>query len=104
MLQPPQTGHGVGDVDLELVLEALLLARIHHREGHRDRVFLHQPLDLGQRKEGAVDPQHGMAADLEMEIGGFPFDRDLEQIVDVHSLPPSTAPFIRPAPPQRAQV
>jgi hypothetical protein len=47
--EPAEPGHRVGDVDLELLLEALLLAGVHDRERHRDGVLLHQPLELGER-------------------------------------------------------
>ena len=77
--------HRVGDVDLELLLEALLLAGVHDRERHRDGVLLHQPLELGQRHQLAVDADDRVAAHLEVEVGRLALDRDLEQIVDVHS-------------------
>ena len=76
--------HRVGDVELQLLLEALLLARVHDREAHGDGVFLHQPLDVGERLQLAIDPDHRVAADLQVEVGGLALHGDLEQIVDVH--------------------
>src|SRR6185503_8221947 len=79
-----EAGHRVGDVDLELFLEDLLLAGVHDRERHGDGVFLHQPLELDQRQQLAVDADDGVAAHLEVEVGRLALDRDLQQIVDVH--------------------
>ena len=87
-----EPGHRVGDVELELLLEALLLAGVHHRERHRDGVLLHQPLELAERQQVAVDADHRVAPDLEMEVGGLALHRDLQQVVDVHLREPPPAP------------
>ena len=47
--EAPEARHGVADVDLHLLLETLLLARVHDRERHRRGVVLHQAPDLDQR-------------------------------------------------------
>ncbi len=79
-----ETRHRVGHVDLEVVLELLLLARAHDAEGHRDGVLLHQTFLIDHGREAAVDPEHRMRSDLEVEVGGALIRRQLEQVVDMH--------------------
>ena len=80
--------HGVGDVDLEVVLELLLLPSGHDGERHRDRVFLHEPPHVRHRREHSVDPEDRERAHLEVEVGRLALHGDLQEIVDVHGLLP----------------
>ncbi len=91
--EPPEPRHRVRDVDLEVVLELFLLPRGHDRERHRDRVFLHEALEVHERGQLAVDPDDRVRADLQVEVGRLPLDRDLEQVVDVHERPPALPGF-----------
>src|SRR5678816_442525 len=79
-----EPGNGIGDVQLVVVLELLLLAAAHDAEGHRDGVLLHQALELHQGKQVAVNSNDGVAADLEMEVGRPTFAGNLEQVINVH--------------------
>ena len=72
-----QPGHGVGDVDLQVVLELLLLAVAHDGERHGDGVLLHEPLGLDERDQLAVDAQHGVGPHLEMEVRRLALRSDL---------------------------
>ena len=83
-----EAGHGVGDVDLQVVLELLLLAVAHDGERHGDGVLLHEALGLHQRDELAVDAQHGVGAHLQVEVGRLPLGRDLQEIIYVHRIRP----------------
>src|SRR5437762_3093628 len=75
-----QAGHGVGDIDLVVILELLLLAGGHDREGHGDRVFLHETLELDQREKLAVDPDDGIGTDLDVKVRRPPLGRNLQQV------------------------
>ena len=79
-----EVGHVVRDVDLEVVLELFLLPGRHDREGHRDRVFLHQAAHVCQRDERSVDADDGKGANLQVEVRRLALDRNLQQIVDMH--------------------
>src|SRR5262249_17787708 len=72
------------DVDLVVVLELLLLARRHDGKRHGDGVFLHQPLELHQRHELAVDADDGVRSDLDVEVRSSPFRGNFQKVVDVH--------------------
>jgi hypothetical protein len=84
--EAPEVGDVVGDVDLEVVLELLFLAGRHDREGHRDRVFLHEAAHVCQRNERSVHADDGESAHFQVEIGRLPLDRNLQQIIDMHGL------------------
>ena len=86
--EPPQARDRVGDVDLIVVLELLLLPAAHDGERHGDAVLLDEARQLGQGNQLSVDADHRMAADLEMEVRGLPFRGDLQQVVDFHPVPP----------------
>ena len=54
--------------------------------GHRDHVFVvESPVGRG-RRERAADPHHRDTADLQVQVRGPGFDRDLQEVVDVHVL------------------
>ena len=78
--------HAVGEVDFLRFLELLALRRRHDRGAHRDDVLVVEPLLLGRRHQRAADAHHREAADLEVQVRGAVFDRDLQEIVDVHEL------------------
>src|SRR5664280_975101 len=67
--------------------------RGHDRERHRDRVFLHEALEVHERGQLAVDTADRVRADRQVEVGRLPLDRDLEQVVDVHERPPTVPGF-----------
>ena len=90
-----QAGHRVGDVDLEVVLELLLLAVAHDGERHGDGVLLHEALGLHQGDQLAVDAEHGVRPHLQVEVGGLALRRDLQQVVDVHTLLQASSPTPR---------
>ena len=94
-----EAGDGVGDVDLEVLLELLLLAVAHDGERHGDGVLLHEALGLHQRDELAVDAQDGVRPDLQVEVGGLALRRHLQEIVDVHAALPPRGPLRSPTPP-----
>ena len=101
-----EPGHGVRDVDLEVLLELLLLAVAHDGERHRDGVLLHEALGLDERNQLAVDAQHRVRPHLQVEVGGLALRRHLQQVVDVHRSPRSgpTAPRPTPLRPGRART
>src|SRR5262249_13331915 len=86
--EAPQSGNRIGQVDLEVILEFLLLPAAHDAEGHGDGVFLGQAGQLAQGGQAAIDPDHGEAADLQVEVRGPSFRGDLQEVVDVHQVPP----------------
>ena len=82
-----QAGDRVRDVDLVVVLELFLLARGHDRERHRDRVFLHEPLQLDQRNELAVHADDRMRADLDVKVRRPALGGNFQQVIDVQGSP-----------------
>src|SRR4029077_2463027 len=95
-----EAGHGVGDVDLQVVLELLLLAVAHDGERHGDGVLLHEPLGLDERDQLAVDAEHGMRTHLQVQVRRLALRSDLQEIVYMH--PSLSPPPGRPRPSRRA--
>ena len=89
-----QVRDGVGDVDLELLLELVALLGAQQRRGHGVHVGLLETLGLGGRRERAVDAEHREAADLHVQVGSPAGDGSGEQVVDVHgrSIGPGAPP------------
>jgi hypothetical protein len=82
--EAPEAGDGVAEVDVAVALEVLLLRLGHDREGDLGGVLAAQPLDLGHRHEGSVDPEPRVGAGLEVDVGGLAVERHFEQSIDMH--------------------
>ena len=88
--ESPSSARGspaIGEVDLASLLEALLLERIHDREGHLLDVLGHQPLAVLERNQRPVDPEHRGQPRLEMDVRSAALERDLEDLVELHAVP-----------------
>ena len=72
------------EIDLVLLLEFLAKRRGQDggRNGH-DFLVIEPPVGQG-RDELPAHPQHGIAADFQMEVRSSALDRDLQEVVDVH--------------------
>ena len=79
-----EAGHAVGEVDFLRVLELLPLRRRHDRRGHLDQVFVVEQLLVVHGGQVAVDAGHGVAADLQVQVGRALFDGRFQQVIDVH--------------------
>ena len=82
--EPAEAGNAVGQVDFLRVLELLALRRRHDRGGHLDQVLVIELLLVAHRHQVPVDAGHGVAADLQVQVGRAFFNRELQQIIDVH--------------------
>ena len=84
-----EPGHAVGEVDFVLFLEALAVAVGSTAAAMASMSSWSSRLSSEAGISGAADAHHRVAADLAVQVGGARFDRNLQQIVDVH---PSVSP------------
>src|SRR5262249_37788558 len=80
--EPSEARDAVGDVDLGDLLEPLLLAVIHDREGHRERVLGRGPRRIDDRLELAVDGHEWEAPGLYRQVGGALAARHRKKVID----------------------
>ena len=80
--EPCEPGDAIGEVELPIDLELLLLLGGEDAIEERARVVGHDLLDVGKRGEIAVDPHGRRGAGDEVEIGGLDIDSAPEQVVD----------------------
>ena len=79
-----QAGDAVGHVDFRGLFEFLFLPRRHHAERHVQHVFSGDAWLFGQRRQFAIDAQVRIVAHLQMQVGGFAFRGNAQQIVNIH--------------------
>src|SRR5207248_4997788 len=99
--ETPEAGDAVGEVDLLRFLEFLPLRRRHHGRAHGDDVLVIEALVLDRRYQLAAHAHHREAADLEVQIRGAAFDRNLQQIVDMYAVKRPGLPPAHEAPLRR---
>ena len=68
--EAPQARHAIGEVDFLRVLELLALGGRHDGRRHLHEVLVVQPLLLRDARQPPVDAHHGVAADLQVKVGG----------------------------------
>jgi hypothetical protein len=73
-----EAGDAVGQVHFLRVLELLPLRRRHDRRRHLHEVLVIELLLVADRRQVPVDAGHGIAADLEVQVGSAFFDGGLQ--------------------------
>ncbi len=77
-----EAGDRIGEVELTLRLEELLLLGRADPVDERARVVGQQLREVREALEAAVDPDHGRRAGREVQVGRVLLDHDGEQVVD----------------------
>jgi len=83
--EPSEARQAVGQVDVEVLFQPLLLELRHHLVRELLAVRGGQPGISGQGRQRPVDADHGVVAGLEVEVRSVPFDRDLQEFIDDHA-------------------
>src|SRR5438105_325900 len=81
-----EAGDAVGEVDLAVLLELFPVPGRQDRRGNRDHVVVVEPLVFSRRHKRPADAHHGVAAGLQVKVGGPAFDSNLQKVVDVHAV------------------
>ena len=74
----------VGQVEVQVLLEALLLVIRHHLARQFLGVLGREPGEAGQRRQCPVDPDHRVVPRLQVNVRSVPLDGDLQEFIDDH--------------------
>jgi len=86
--EPAQGLDAVGQIELGVFLEIQLLAVVHDAEGHEERVFLRQLLEVDERHQFAIDANVRERARLEMKVRRPLRHGDLQKVIYFHGVAP----------------
>ncbi len=84
-----EPGDAVGRVDLLVGDEVLALLDVEHRRRHRFGVIPLEAAAIVGDEQCAVHPHHGVAAHLDVDVGGATANGVREEVVEVHDRPSS---------------
>src|SRR6516164_797384 len=83
----PETAHAgdpISQVNIALLLEPLLVLIRHQKESHLRHLFGGNARESRHGVQMAVDPQMGVIADLQVQVGGLVRGSNAQQLVKIH--------------------
>jgi hypothetical protein len=82
--EPAEPWHAVSEIDLVVGLKAVAVCSRQHFRRDRHHLIVVDAMVRERRFQHSSNAQHWEVADLQVQVGGAPVDRDPQEIVDVH--------------------